>query len=368
MKNFARLDDGPEAETLPAKTLLDWYDRHRRVLPWRALPGQTADPYAVWLSEIMLQQTTVAAVAPYFLRFLTRWPTVADLAAAPLDDLLTEWAGLGYYARARNLHACAQAVVARHDGIFPADRAALRALPGIGEYTSGAIAAIAFNIRAGAIDGNAERVLARQYAIETPMPAAKPALRQLGEALVPADRPGDFAQALMDLGSVICIPRKPRCVLCPWRSSCRGLSLGIAEELPRKAPKAVRPHRTGVAFWIVDGTGAVLLRRRPEKGLLGGMMEIPSTDWTAELQSESAASAAAPLKTEWRVLPGVVRHVFTHFELTLTVWAGRIAGPGDPALGVWVPPDRFGDYAVPSLMQKVVRHALSKAGSKAGID
>jgi A/G-specific adenine glycosylase len=355
MKNFTRLDDGPKA-----KTLLDWYDRHRRVLPWRAPAGKTADPYAVWLSEIMLQQTTVAAVAPYFLRFLTRWPTVADLAAAPLDDLLTEWAGLGYYARARNLHACAKAVVARHGGVFPADREALRALPGIGEYTSGAIAAIAFNIRAGAIDGNAERVLARQYAVETPMPVAKPALRQLGEALVPTDRPGDFAQALMDLGSLICIPRKPRCVLCPWRSSCRALELGIAEDLPRKAPKTIRPHRTGIAFWVVDSNGAVLLRRRPETGLLGGMMEIPSTEWAAELPLEAAI--AAPLSADWRILPGVVRHVFTHFELTLTVWAGRVAEAGDPALGVWVTPDRFGDYALPSVMQKVVRHALGKVG------
>jgi A/G-specific adenine glycosylase len=346
-----------------AGQLLAWYDRHRRVLPWRAPAGQRTAPYAVWLSEIMLQQTTIAAVIPYFLRFLHRWPTVAHLAAAPLDDVLTEWAGLGYYARARNLHACAKAVVERHGGVFPADRTALRALPGIGEYTSGAIAAIAFDIPAAAIDGNAERALSRLFAIETPMPAAKIELRAIGESLAPPDRPGDFAQALMDLGATICTPRKPSCVLCPWRDSCEALALDIAETLPRKADKPVRPHRAGVAFWVVDGTGAVLLRRRAEKGLLGGMMEIPSTEWGATAPLVVAAKAVAPITVEWRVLPGQVRHVFTHFELTLTVWATKVTGKGDPALGVWVTPDRFGDYALPSLMMKVVRHALGKAGA-----
>jgi A/G-specific adenine glycosylase len=345
-----------------ARQLLAWYDRHRRVLPWRAPAGQITEPYRVWLSEIMLQQTTIAAVIPYFLRFLARWPTVADLAAAPLDDVLTEWAGLGYYARARNLHACARAVVERHGGVFPADREQLKALPGIGDYTSGAIAAIAFNLRAAAVDGNAERVLARLRAIETPMPAAKPALRALGEALTPPDRPGDFVQALMDLGATICAPRKPGCVLCPWRGSCRALALGIAESLPRKAEKAARPSRAGVAFWVVDGNGAVLLRRRPDKGLLGGMIETPSTAWLPTRPSPEEARAAAPVTAEWRVLPGMVRHVFTHFELTLTVWAARVKGPGDPALGLWVTPDRFGDVALPSLMMKVARHALAKTG------
>jgi A/G-specific adenine glycosylase len=345
-----------------AGQLLAWYDRHRRVLPWRAPTGQRTEPYAVWLSEIMLQQTTIAAVIPYFLRFLDRWPTVADLAAAPLDDVLTEWAGLGYYARARNLHACAKTVVERHAGIFPADRAALQALPGVGDYTSGAISAIAFDIPAAAIDGNAERALSRLFAIETPMPAAKPELRRIGESLVPPDRPGDFAQALMDLGATICTPRKPSCVLCPWRESCQALALGIVETLPRKAEKAIRPHRAGIAFWVVDGTGAILLRRRVEKGLLGGMMEVPSTEWTLPGPSPSAAKAAAPLTAEWRVLPGQVRHVFTHFELTLTIWVAKVPGRGDPKLGMWVMPDRFGDYALPSLMMKVVRHALGKGG------
>lgn len=357
MPTAARASD---AQTL-STALLNWYDRHRRVLPWRAPAGQRTPPYAVWLSEIMLQQTTIAAVIPYFLRFLDRWPTVADLAAAPLDDVLTEWAGLGYYARARNLHACAKAVLERHGGVFPADRDALRALPGIGEYTSGAVAAIAFDLPAAAIDGNAERALSRLFAIETPMPAAKIALRSIGESLVPPDRPGDFAQALMDLGATICTPRKPSCVLCPWRDNCQARALGIAESLPRKAEKAVRPHRTGVAFWVMDATGAVLLRRRVEKGLLGGMMEVPSTDWGAAVPSQATAKAGAPVAADWRVLPGQVRHVFTHFELTLTVWATRLPGKGDPEAGIWVTPDRFGDYALPSLMMKVVRHAMGKA-------
>jgi A/G-specific adenine glycosylase len=344
-----------------AAALLAWYDRHRRALPWRAPPGQVADPYRVWLSEIMLQQTTVAAVGPYFARFLARWPTVRALAAAALDDVLTEWAGLGYYARARNLHACARAVVERHGGLFPADRAALESLPGVGSYTSGAIAAIAFDIPAAAIDGNAERVLARLYRVETPMPAAKPELRRLGEALVPPRRAGDFAQALMDLGSGICTPRKPVCVLCPLRDPCLALAAGCAEDLPRKAAKVERPRRAGVAFWVEDGGGAVLLRRRAEKGLLGGMIEVPSTDWLPAMPIVAEARKAAPIGADWRILPGQVRHVFTHFELTLTVWAGRLAGPGDPALGLWVTPDRFGEVALPSLMMKVVRHAMAKS-------
>jgi A/G-specific adenine glycosylase len=348
------------APEILAGQLLAWYDRHCRVLPWRAPAGQSAEPYRVWLSEIMLQQTTVAAVAPYFLRFLARWPSVVELAAAPLDDVLTEWAGLGYYARARNLHACARAVVERHGGVFPADREQLKALPGIGDYTSGAIAAIAFGRRAAAVDGNAERVLARLRAIETPLPAAKPALRALGEELTPPDRPGDFVQALMDLGATICTPRRPSCVLCPWRQSCQALARGIAESLPRKMEKPTRPSRTGIAFWVVDATGAVLLRRRPEKGLLGGMIETPSTDWLSSPPSPEKARAAAPVTAEWRVLPGLVRHVFTHFELTLTIWSARIDGAGDPALGLWVTPDRFGEVALPSLMMKVARHALKK--------
>jgi A/G-specific adenine glycosylase len=233
-------------------------------------------------------------------------------------------------------------------------------LRSIGDYTSGAIAAIAFDMPAAAVDGNAERALSRLFAVETPMPAAKAELRARGESLVPPARPGDFAQALMDLGATICTPRKPACALCPWHTDCRALALRIAETLPRKAEKAERPHRAGVAFWVVDGTGAVLLRRRDEKGLLGGMMEVPSTAWGPTL-SDAAARTAAPIVADWRALPGQVRHVFTHFELTLTIWVGRVPGKGDPKLGMWVKPDRFGDYALPSVMMKVVRHAMGKA-------
>ena len=268
-----------ESVNLP-QVLLDWYDRHRRVLPWRAAPGERADPYRVWLSEIMLQQTTVAAVAPYFMRFLKRWPTVRDLAAAPLDEVLTEWAGLGYYARARNLHACAKAVMERHAGVFPASFESLNALPGIGPYTAGAVGAIAFDIPVPAVDGNAERVISRLYALETAMPAAKPELRRLGEALVPATRPGDFAQALMDLGSAICTPKRPACMSCPLFDDCEGRKQGIQEQLPVKGEKALRPLKRGAAFVARDSTGAVLLVRRPENGLLGGMMQPPLGPWT----------------------------------------------------------------------------------------
>ena len=344
-----------------AADLLGWYDRHRRDLPWRARPGETADPYAVWLSEIMLQQTTVRAVKPYFERFLTLFPTVQALADAPTEAVMVAWAGLGYYSRARNLHACAKAVAMSHGGRFPETEDGLRALPGIGAYTAAAVAAIAFDRRAVVVDGNVERVITRLFVVDEPLPKAKPAIRALADRLTPETRPGDFAQALMDLGATICTPRKPSCVLCPWRPSCRGLALGIADTLPRKAEKAVRPHRTGIAFWLVDETGAVLLRRRAEKGLLGGMMEVPSTPWTAVLPGEAEAQSAAPVATSWRPLPGQVRHVFTHFELTLTIWAGHVRGRGDPKFGVWVMPDRFGEYALPSLMMKVVRHALGKS-------
>lgn len=358
MPSMPRVARAPDETTSLSRSLLDWYDRHRRVLPWRAPAGRRSDPYHVWLSEIMLQQTTVAAAGPYYARFLRRWPTVMDLAAADLDQVLTEWAGLGYYARARNLHACAKTVVDRHGGQFPADRDALRALPGIGDYTSGAIAAIAFDIRAAAVDGNAERALSRLYAVEAPMPAAKPELRALGEAMVPADRPGDFAQALMDLGATICTPRKPACTICPWRTSCIASARGIAETLPRKAEKAERPVRYGVAFWLTDSTGAVLLRRRPEKGLLGGMIEVPSTGWGPAMPTRATALKAVPIAADWSPLPGQVRHVFTHFELNLAVWTAGLSEGAERISGLWVTPDRFGEHALPSVMQKVVRHAM----------
>jgi A/G-specific adenine glycosylase len=336
--------------------LLAWYDRHRRDLPWRAPPGRTPDPYRVWLSEIMLQQTTVATVGPYFDRFVARFPDLDALAAAALDEVLHAWQGLGYYARARNLHACARAVVARHGGRFPDDPAALRALPGIGDYTAAAIAAIAFNRPLAAVDGNVERVVARLFAERTPLPAAKPRLRTLAATLVPQRRAGDFAQAMMDLGAVLCTPRSPRCVLCPWRTACKGAALGIAEDLPVQAEKPERPQRFGAAFWLIRADGAVLLRRRPEQGLLGGMIELPSTDWREAPWPEAEAIEAAPAAAAWRALPGTVRHGFTHFRLELALFAGAAA---DPIPGLWARPAEFADYAFPTLTRKLVKHALS---------
>jgi A/G-specific adenine glycosylase len=348
----------PERHQDLAQRLADWYRRHGRQLPWRAGPGEAADPYRVWLSEIMLQQTTVAAVGPYYLSFLARWPTLEALAGAELDEVLHAWQGLGYYARARNLHRCAQAVVREHGGRFPAKERALRALPGIGPYTAAAVAAIAFDAKATPVDGNVERVLARLHAVETPLPDAKPALKRLAEALTPARHAGDHAQALMDLGATVCLPRRPHCERCPWQSDCRGRALGIAAELPRRRPRRARPARHGVCFWLSDGAGAVLLRRRPEAGLLGGMMEVPSTPWREAAWPDQEALAAAPLAgLDWRPVAGEVAHGFTHFSLTLRLVAAE--APGRPALdGVWCRLDQLSRLALPTLTVKVVRHAL----------
>lgn len=342
--------------------LLEWYDRHRRRLPWRALPGETPDPYHVWLSEIMLQQTTVASVGPYFERFLTRWPTVADLAAADLDDVLHAWAGLGYYARARNLHKCAQTVAAEHDGMFPSTEEALLKLPGIGPYTAAAIAAIVFDRPASPVDGNIERVMARLRAIRTPLPAAKDEIKEAARNLTPEARPGDFAQALMDLGATICTPRNPACGICPWTNACVARQAGDAADLPKKAPKKQKPTRRGVAYWAMRDDGRVLIRRRPEKGLLGGMMEIPSTEWREEASwTEGEARAAAPEAADWSALPGVVRHTFTHFHLELEVMRARVPGE-DHEECLWVEVDRLGEHALPTVMKKIVRHALAHIG------
>jgi A/G-specific adenine glycosylase len=340
-----------------AGELLAWYDRHRRAMPWRSLPGQLPDPYHVWLSEIMLQQTTVATVRGYFEAFLARWPRVHDLAAAELDQVLTAWAGLGYYARARNLHRCAQVVVERHDGRFPEGEAALLALPGIGPYTAAAIAAIAFDQPATILDGNVERVISRFYQVVTPLPKAKEELRALAAKLTPQQRPGDYAQAIMDLGATICTPTKPKCALCPWRPHCAAFAAGDAESYPRKLPKAERPVRHGVAYWMVNHKGEIALRRRPEKGLLGGMMEIPSTEWRSASWTDKEALAEAPIDTGWQSLPGEVRHVFTHFELRLRVQAIRVRKAIDPDF-VWVAPDSLGDYALPTVMRKIIDLAL----------
>jgi len=339
--------------------LLAWYDRHARTLPWRARPGERADPYRVWLSEVMLQQTTVVAVAPYFRDFLARWPTIHDLAAADLDAVLHAWQGLGYYARARNLHKCARVVVAEHGGRFPDTEAELLRLPGIGAYTAAAIAAIAFGRQATAMDGNVERVVARLFAVTDPLPGSKPELRRLAQSLTPAQRAGDYAQAIMDLGATICLPRKPKCLLCPWADACRARHAGIVESLPARSVKPERPKRHGIVFWTMRADGAVLLRRRPENGLLGGMIEVPSTEWRAEPWTIDEAVPAAPLSADWRPLDGIVRHGFTHFELELSLVAGH-ARNGTAHDALWCPVDRLSDHALPTLMKKVVRHALAK--------
>ncbi|GAA0581225.1 A/G-specific adenine glycosylase [Caenispirillum bisanense] len=354
-----------------AARLLAWYDRHARRLPWRTPPGGPApDPYRVWLSEVMLQQTTVAAVIPYFERFLARWPTVDSLAAAPLDDVLVEWAGLGYYARARNLHKCARAVAEQHGGRFPDSEDALRALPGIGAYTAAAVAAIAFGRRATVVDGNVERVMARLFAVIDPLPGSKAELKRLADTLTPADRCGDYAQAVMDLGATICTPRSPSCLACPWQAGCRARLEGIAESLPRKERKADKPVRRGVAFWLRDDSGRVLLRRRPEDGLLGGMTEVPSTPWREGppwLPDDALAHAPLP-GIGWQPLPGVVRHTFTHFHLELAVVAGLTpgAGPQASADGRWVALPALGGEALPTVMRKVVTAAVAGVATRRG--
>jgi A/G-specific adenine glycosylase len=351
----------PAIGTSPAEGVLAWYDRHRRILPWRAAPRETPDPYRVWLSEIMLQQTTVKAVAPYFLRFVTRWPNVESLAAAPLQDVLKAWAGLGYYARARNLHACAQAVVQRHAGEFPPEEDALRALPGIGAYTAAAIAAIAFDRPAVPVDGNIERVVSRLFAVEEPMPAAKPAIRQLAQTLTPGSRAGDFAQALMDLGASICSPQRPACVLCPLTEGCEARRRGDPEIFPFKAPKRTGTLRRGAAFVALRADGMVLLRSRPSKGLLGGMTEVPTTEWSANFDARSALAAAPFARASWQKLPGTVTHVFTHFPLELVVYAAQVpTNTRAPRGARWVPLAELASEALPNVMRKVATHAFER--------
>jgi A/G-specific adenine glycosylase len=340
--------------------LLGWYDRNARAFPWRGPKGVRPDPYAVWLSEIMLQQTRAAAVAPYYQAFLDRWPTVGALAAATLDDVLAAWAGLGYYARARNLHACAR-VVAANGGRFPIDEAGLRMLPGIGVYTAAAIAAIAYDAHAAAVDGNVERVLSRLYAVAAPLPKSRPRLRKLAATLVPKKRTGDFAQALIELGATVCAPRSPRCGNCPIFSDCKAAAIGRAETFPRRAPKPLRPTRFGVCFWLIR-RGKVLLRRRPPTGLLGGMLEVPGTDWRGQPWDLSQAVALAPTSADWKPVPGPVLHTFTHFHLELMVLAASYRS-GDNLEGTWV---AFGDLdrvGLPRLMAKVVQCATLKSAA-----
>jgi A/G-specific adenine glycosylase len=364
-KSFPAPLAGENKKLPPPAALLAWYDRHRRTLPWRAPKGERADPYRVWLSEIMLQQTTVRAVAPYYARFLARWPDVRALAAAPLDDVLKAWAGLGYYARARNLHACARAIVERHSGTFPASEDELRALPGIGDYTAAAVAAIAFDVPASPVDGNIERVVARLFALEEPLPAAKPRLRQLARAITPAKRAGDFAQAMMDLGASICSPKRPACALCPWNQSCDAFGRGDAETFPRRTPKREGILRRGAAFVVCRADGYLLVRSRPAKGLLGGMTEVPTTSWSADFDESEALSDApmfsgiAEREIPWRRIPGLVRHVFTHFPLELSVYVSEVAtGTAAPHGARWAKLSELGGEALPSLMRKVVAHAI----------
>ncbi len=351
------------------RDLLAWYDRERRVLPWRAAPGETADPYRVWISEIMLQQTTVAAVVPYYERFLRRFPTVEALADAPLEAVLPLWAGLGYYARARNLHACAQVLVAAHGGRFPRDLEALKALPGIGDYTAAAIAAIAFDQPAAPVDGNWERVVARLYAVTAPLPDAKPELRTLAAALVPDRRAGDFAQAVMDLGATVCSPAKPRCLLCPLKTYCQAQAMGLAEALPARLPKAERPTRHGAAFHLWRADGAVLLTRRPPKGLLGGMMELPGTPWLPSPRDEIEWLGLAPARASWRRLPGTVGHTFTHFHLELALFVAERPVTAHDLTGEarWVAPADLADEALPSLMRKLLKRSLVEAAQSGSI-
>lgn len=345
-------DPGPQAADL-----LTWYDRHRRVLPWRALAGENPDPYRVWLSEVMLQQTTIAAVKPYFLKFLDRFPTVAALAAAPEESVMSAWAGLGYYSRARNLHACARAVAAA--GAFPDTLEGLRKLPGIGAYTAGAIAAIAFDRPEAAVDGNVERVMTRLFAIETLLPAARPEIRRVTQDLVPADRPGDFAQAVMDLGATICTPKRPACALCPWMAPCRARDLGSQETFPRKLKAVKGTLRRGAAFVAIRaGDEAILLRTRPPEGLLGAMAEPPMSLWEPDYDP-TRALLDAPLDARWKRLPGLVRHTFTHFPLELTVFSARVSLSTVPPAGMRFTPRRgLDDEPLPGVMKKVLAHAF----------
>lgn len=337
----------PDVPSLRA-ALLDWYDAHARSLPWRAPPGVKAktDPYRVWLSEVMLQQTTVPHAAPYFERFTARWPTVGDLAAVEDAELMAAWAGLGYYARARNLLACARTVASDHGGVFPDTEAELLALPGVGAYTAAAVAAIAFDRPANVVDGNVERVMSRLFAVETPLPAARAELRRLAALFIDDHRPGDWAQALMDLGSGVCRPKSPACDRCPLAFGCEGLKTGAPERYPLKTKKAERPRRRGHAYVLIDGAGRVALVRRPDKGLLGGMAGLPTSDWGP------APVFAPPVAGAWGAA-GSVEHVFTHFSLTLEVHV--TAGDGGDFL--WTSAEQAAD-ALPTVFRKALERAL----------
>jgi A/G-specific adenine glycosylase len=355
----------PDQQSGIAALLLAWYDRHHRELPWRVAPRELArgarpDPYRVWLSEVMLQQTGVETVKPYFSTFVEKWPTVETLAAADTEAVMKAWAGLGYYSRARNLKACAEKVAAL-GGRFPDTEAGLRQLPGIGPYTAAAIAAIAFDRPAAVVDGNIERVVSRLYSIATPLPQAKAEIRERMEQLTPASRPGDFAQAMMDLGATLCTPRKPRCMLCPLVEKCSTVIAGDPEFYPVRPAKAEKPLRRGAAFVAVRADGAILLRKRPDKGLLGGMSEVPTTNWTARSDGEATASAA-PFLADWRRV-GSIGHVFTHFSLELEVFRAETGGD-TPAGHFWSLPIDISGEALPTVMKKAIEAAIPGATRK----
>lgn len=344
-----------------APALLRWYDKHARELPWRVGPaarkaGRRSDPYHVWLSEIMLQQTTVATVGPRYAEFLDRWPTVNDMASAPQEDILGQWAGLGYYARARNLHKCAVVVAQEYGGIFPDTEEELRTLPGVGDYTAAAIAAIAFDRPAVVVDGNIERVVSRLFTIDTPLPGAKPEIKKRTSEIWPKKRSGDFAQSLMDLGAGVCRPKAPMCLLCPISSACKASVQGKAESYPKKAPKKPKPDRNGVAFALMNAKGEMLFERRPEKGLLGGMLGLPGTPWVGAKDGDAGNDFAhAPADAQWRKT-GAIEHVFTHFRLTLDVYVARAPkGFRRKAEQEWIAPD---EAKLPTVMKKAVAEVL----------
>lgn len=340
------------SEDLPS-ALLEWYDSHARVMPWRVSPqarrdGVQPDPYRIWLSEVMLQQTTVAAVKDYFERFTTRWPTVGDLASAKDSDVMGEWAGLGYYARARNLLKCARAVSNEWNGVFPTSKHDLLKLPGIGPYTASAIASIAFDAPETVVDGNVERVMSRLFDIHTPLPAAKQELTERAETLTPSFRPGDYAQAVMDLGATICTPRNPACGICPWRPECAARKAGTAADLPKKTPKKPKPIRHGIAYVARRIDGAYLLETRPDKGLLGGMLGWPGSDWT-----EDTPVPAPPIRAEWKDTGAQARHTFTHFHLRIDVKTALVPMDRTPDVGEFIDPETFSPSDLPTVMRKV---------------
>ena len=343
------------------QTLLDWYQKQGRTLPWRIRPedraaGVIADPYGIWLSEIMCQQTTTTAASAYWHKFLKAWPSVADLAAAPRDDILTAWAGLGYYARARNLHKCAQMVCEQHGGVFPLREEGLLKLPGIGPYSAAAIAGICYNEATNVVDGNVERVISRIFCVETEMPKAKPEIRKLAAVIADPKHPGDYAQALMDLGAHVCKPKNPKCDICPWKLECAAHKSGTMEDYPKRKPKTARPVRYGAVFFVEDA-GNIWLRQRSDKGLLGGMMELPGTEWVSRKPDIDELLAQAPFQSNWQKMDVEVKHVFTHFTLYLTVFMAQFSAKKfDISAGV----NALDDYALPSLMRKAIALALSR--------